>query len=410
MNTRSEIKGQLPRYASALQDELEHILNYWQHTVIDMEYGGFRGEITNDNVVVPMADKGAVLNARILWAFSAAYRLNGRQDDLLMANRAYEYIVQYFIDHEYGGVFWMVDYTGQVTNSKKQIYALAFTIYALSEYFMATANEKAKTYAILLFRQLAAHSFDPVYGGYFEAFGRQWEPLSDLRLSMKDANEKKTMNTHLHVLEAFTNLYRIWPDDELEDRIIGLLGLFNKHIIDHQNGHLKLFFDEEWNPKSSDISFGHDIEASWLLLEAAETIAAPHWIGLAKDIAIKMAHACKEGLDTDGGLWYEKDTAQPHIIKEKHWWVQAESMVGFFNAWQLSGDAELLAIAMKNWDYVRQNLVDNVNGEWFWGRDAQGQLMPEDKAGVWKCPYHNSRACIEIISRIGARGSAYSGY
>lgn len=410
MNTSATVNTRLSDYASELKAELSSILNFWQHNALDEEYGGFIGEINSDNEMVPQADKGAVLNARILWSFSAAYRLNASQQYLEMANRAYDYIVHYFIDHKHGGVFWMVDYKGKVTDGKKQIYALAFTIYALSEYFMATANETARMYAITLYHQLIKHSFDPLMGGYFEAFGPEWEPLSDLRLSTKDANEKKTMNTHLHVLEAFTNLYRIWPDGELEDKIIGLLDNFNKHIIDNKNGHMVLFFDEEWNRKSSDISYGHDIEASWLILEAAETIAAPYWIDLAKNMAVKMAMYCMEGLDTDGALWYEKHAEQNHVTKEKHWWVQAEGMIGFFNAWQLSGNAAYLSLSLEIWDYVKNNLLDKENGEWFWGRDEQGRLMNEDKAGVWKCPYHNSRACIEIISRIGERGSAYPWY
>ena len=210
------------------------------------------------------------------------------------------------------------------------------------------------------------------------------------------------MNTHLHVLEAYTNLYRIWPDDGLKQQIETLINNFFDHFIDAGTGHLVLFFDEDWNRRSETISYGHDIEATWLLLEAAEVIGNHEMITRVSSTCIAIAEATIQGLDVDGGLWYEYEPADDHLIKEKHWWVQAEAMVGFYNAWQVSGSDKYFHLVLKNWAFIKDKILDKQNGEWFWGIKADGSIMPcEDKAGLWKCPYHNSRACIEIIRRIG---------
>lgn len=390
---------ELSAYHAELSEELQEILHYWATVVPDHQGGGFAGKVSNDNVVDPGAPKGAVLNARILWSFAAACNLEGTAGSLEQANRAYDYLIRHFVDARYGGVFWTVDASGNPLDTKKQVYAVAFAIYALAEYFMASGLEAAKAHAIAMFHDLLRYSYDEEKGGFFEAFDQEWGPLADLRLSEKDANEKKTMNTHLHVLEAFTNLYRIWPDQELEQHIYLLLRNFTEHIIDADSGHMVLFFDEHWNRKSEVVSYGHDIEASWLLLEAAELTGNEEWIQKIKATALRMATAALEGLDKDGGMFYEME--QGHLIREKHWWVQAEAMVGFFNAWQLSADPGFLAASVNSWKFVKQNLLDKQHGEWFWGTNENGAVMPnEDKAGLWKCPYHNSRACMELIKRI----------
>jgi mannobiose 2-epimerase len=266
-------------------------------------------------------------------------------------------------------------------------------------------SEPAKQLAIDLYRLLQQKSYDPVQGGYLEAFARNWEPIQDLRLSDKGANAKKTMNSHLHILEAYTCLYRIWPDPQLKQQITGLLVNFDEHIIDPHTGHLLLFFDEHWQQKGEKtVSYGHDIEASWLLLEAAKVIADDALIARMKVLGIKMAEAVIIGLDTDGGLWYEYEPADNRLKKEKHWWPQAEALVGFYNAWQLSGRHEFLQYAYNNWAFIKQYIRDNKNGEWFWGVYEDHSVMRnQDKVGLWKCPYHNGRACMEIIHRIGDR-------
>jgi mannobiose 2-epimerase len=402
MLSHKSTQPQLQVYKNELDAELGNILNYWLKNAPDDVNGGFWGEIDQDNQVVAGAPKGSVLNARILWSFSAAY--NHRPDDvyLQMAHRAYEYIVNHFIDPDFGGVYWSVDEKGNQLDTKKQVYASAFTIYGLSEYYRASGIESAKQQAIDLYRLLVDKSYDHNKTGYLEALTRDWQSIDDLRLSSKDANEKKTMNTHLHVLEAYTNLYRIWPDDGLKTQIETLIDNFLDHFIDRDTRHLVLFFDDDWIRRSDTISYGHDIEASWLLPEAAEVIGDYTRRKQLRDICLQIANTALEGIDTDGGLWYEYEPVSWHLINQKHWWVQAEAMVGFFNAWQINRNPQYLELSINNWNFVKDKILDKQNGEWFWGIATDGNIMPgEDKAGVWKCPYHNSRACMEIIKRIG---------
>jgi len=391
----------LSQYKIEVENELYSILNYWMQHTIDELHGGFFGKIDNQDDVYTTAPKGSVLNARILWTFSAAYNFSKEEKFLPTATRTFEYISDHFIDKEYGGVYWTVDFEGNMLDSKKQVYALAFCVYGLSEYHAATNNNEALALALRLYEIIEEHSYDKKHEGYFEAFARDWKEAEDLRLSAKDANEKKTMNTHLHVIEAYANLYKVHPSPELENKIAALLQLFDTYFIDHATFHLKLFFDEAWNEKPDVISYGHDIEAAWLLLQCAEIIHHTEWIEIYKQHAIKITVAAAEGLDKDGGLWYEYEPSHQTLIKEKHWWPQAEAMVGFFNAYQLTGDKKYLNHSINSWQFIQQYLIDNKNGEWFWGVDAGHAIMQnEDKAGLWKCPYHNSRACLEIIQRI----------
>ncbi len=396
------IASLLEVYKTEMEAELAAILNYWINHTLDENEGGFFGEIDENNHVVAGAPKGSVLNARILWSFSAAYNLTPDEQYLQIADRAWNYLFDHFLDKKFGGVYWTVDYTGNKLDTKKQVYASAFTIYAFSEYYKACQNPEVLRQAIALFKLLVDKSFDSEKAGYLEAFAEDWQPIGDLRLSAKDANEKKTMNTHLHVLEAYTNLYRVWPDQNLRQQIVLLLNNFLDHFIDTEKGHLNLFFDEDWRLRSTLVSYGHDIEATWLLLEAAEVIGDKSAFEKLKSVAIRISEAMMEGLDNDGGLWYEYEPADDNLHKQKHWWVQAEAMVGFFNTWQISGNEKYLNLSWKNWEFVKNKILDKVHGEWFWGIDENDKTMPgEDKAGLWKCPYHNTRACIEIIRRIG---------
>jgi len=395
------IMGEIVLYKKELDTELSRILDYWIKNTPDELNSGFIGRIDENEQPYPNSPKGSVLNARILWTFSAAYNLRKNPEYLKYAERAHQYIKDHFIDKQYGGVFWTVDHNGKPLDTKKQVYAIAFTIYGVSEFYRASGNENARTLAINLYNLLQQNSYDTARTGYYEAFTRQWQPIDDLRLSAKDENEKKTANTHLHVLEAYTNLYRIWPSDELKAHIIMLIGNFTDHFIDADTNHLRLFFDEDWNSRSGLVSYGHDIETTWLLQEAAEVIDETLLLKKIKKINIKIADITIEGIDADGGLWYEYEPANDHLIKQKHWWVQAEAMVGFYNAWQISADNKYLELSLKNWEFVKNNILDLKNGEWIWGVDEHGKVMPgEDKVGIWKCPYHNSRACIELIKRI----------
>ncbi|RYY34205.1 MAG: N-acyl-D-glucosamine 2-epimerase [Sphingobacteriaceae bacterium] len=398
---QTDVSAQLKQYKIEASAELHNILGYWAKYAPDTVNGGFIGRIDHDNQIYANAPKGSVMHARILWAFSAAYNLESNNAYLKQADSAFQYISSYFIDEENGGVYWSVNHRGLPLDTKKQVYANAFVIYALAEYYRASGKQQALDMAISLYNLLIEKSYDHERTGYLEAFTKQWQPIDDLRLSAKDANEKKTMNTHLHVVEAYANLYSVWPDERLKQQIVTLLDNFSDHIIDAETGHLVLFFDENWNRKSDTVSYGHDIEAAWLLLACAHIIKSPQLIEKFNNIAIKITKAAIEGLDTDNGLWYEYEPAEHHLVKQKHWWVQAEAMVGFFNAWEVSGDEDYLNLSIKNWEFIKQHILDKEKGEWVWGINADGSLMPnEDKVGIWKCPYHNGRACIEIIKRI----------
>jgi mannobiose 2-epimerase len=381
------------------QELTKNILPFWINKMQDIEHGGFYGQIDGNNILHKEANKGSVLNARILWTFSAAYRLFKDEEYLKTATRAYNYIKQYFLDKEYGGVYWELDYKGNPVNTKKQVYAQGFAIYGFSEYYRATGNKEALDLAIQLFHLTEKHK-DKAYGGYFEAFTRKWQPIEDMRLSDKDANEKKSMNTHLHILEPYTNLLRVWNDEELKKAQQELILIFADKILDNKTYHQNLFFEEDWTVKSSAISYGHDIEALWLLFEAAEVLGNDGLLEKIKLLSLKIANGASEGLNADGSMVYEKEGE--HVDKERHWWVQAEAVVGYMYAYKNSKDISYKEKASRIWSYIQNQIVDEKNGEWYWSRQEDGSISHiDDKAGFWKCPYHNSRMCLEMIEHFG---------
>jgi mannobiose 2-epimerase len=386
---------------SEVKDELvSNILPFWMTKMIDSQNGGFYGRIDGSGNVFKEADKGCVLNARILWTFSSAFRILNDPDYLKMAERAKDYLLGHFLDKEFGGVYWLVDYRGNMKDGKKQIYAQAFAIYGLSEYYRVTKDISCLEKAIGLFRLIEQYSYDVNLGGYFEAFDRKWGAIDDLRLSAKDANEKKTMNTHLHVLEAYTNLYRIWKDDLLKKQLQNLIEVFINRIVNSQTFNLKMFFDEAWNDKTDLVSYGHNIESSWLIYEAAAVLGDETLIKKVENVCLGIAEASKAGIVADGSMIYEKFFGSGQIDTDRHWWVQAETVVGFLNSYLLSGKEEYLNLSLAAWRFISEYLIDRQNGEWYWS--VNNSLLPnikEDKAGFWKCPYHNSRMCMEIIER-----------
>ncbi|MFB9110892.1 AGE family epimerase/isomerase [Flavobacterium gyeonganense] len=390
----------LQQLKTELSAELSSILDYWAKNAIDNKNDGFVGQIDSNEKIIPDADKGCVLNARILWSFSASYQVTQNKEHKKIAERAFKCISNHFYDPEFGGLFWSINSDTTPKDTKNQIYGLAFAIYGLSEYYIISKDEKALTIAINLYLTIQKYSYDPVKKGYLEAFTRDWQPIEDLRLSSKDANEKKTMNTHLHIIEAYAKLFRVWKNPKLQSDIIELLQTIEEHFINTRTGHLHLFFDENWIEKPDVISYGHDIEASWLLLQCAEISEDENLIANYKRHAIQIAEVTQEGLDSDGGLWYEFDPKRNKLIAEKHWWVQAEALIGFYNAYQLTRDEKFLDIVLKNWEFIKNHILDQQNGEWFWGVYKDYSLIQKDKAGFWKCPYHNSRACLELIQRI----------
>ena len=384
-----------------MRSELENnILPFWMNKMEDNEEGGFYGQITGEDELKPEASKGAILNARILWTFSSAYRLLKKPEYLETATRAKRYLIDRFYDPQYGGIYWELDYKGNPLDTKKQIYAIGFAIYGLSEYARATGDEEALAYAQQLFDVIEQHSFDSEQNGYVEALTRDWQPIEDMRLSDKDENEKKTMNTHLHILEPYTNLYRVWKDEQLERQLRNLIEVFITRILDPQTGHLNLFFEEDWTNKYRIYSYGHDIEASWLIHEAALVLGDPEVLKRIEPIIIRIAQAADEGLNPNGSMIYENFLDKQKIDRELHWWVQAENVVGHINLYQHFGDTEALDIAVRCWEFIKTKLIDHEQGEWHWSLLPDGTVnRRDDKAGFWKCPYHNGRMCMEVIER-----------
>lgn len=413
-----------------MQDVLENnILPFWLEKMQDNEHGGFYGRIDGNNQLHPEAEKGAILNARILWSFSAAYRVLQKEEYLEAATRAKDYLVDHFIDPEYGGVYWSVDYKGEPLDTKKQFYAIAFAIYGLSEYARATGDREALEYALDLYDCIEEHAFDDEQNGYIEACTREWGKIGDMRLSELDANYPKSQNTHLHIMEAYANLLRclkemraqeqcdyvptigsvlpvgisVPPETmvNVEGALRNIVDIFINKILSPETNHLDLFFDMDWTRGAGHLeSYGHDIECSWLLHEAALVLGDENLLEKVENVVQKVAKASEKGLREDGSMIHEANLDTGHVDDDLHWWVQAENVVGWFNIWQHFGDEEAFKKSEKCWHYIKENLVDFDNGEWFWSRHSDGTLNTvDDKAGFWKCPYHNSRMCLEIIER-----------
>ncbi len=391
-----------PTYAARIEADLrENILPFWIKYSVDHR-GEFIGAMTNDLIVDRAAERGALLTSRILWTFAAAYRHYRDPADLAMADRAYADLTKNFLDRIHGGFFWSIDAEDRVLRDRKQVYGQAFAIYALSEYHRATGKQAPLEEAIAVFRLIENHAADRRHGGYFEAYSREWKPIADQRLSAIDLNEPKSQNTHLHVMEAYTNLLRVWPDAGLRRAQSELLEIMLTRIVNPATGHLGLFFAENWTLRSTKISYGHDIEAAWLLTEAAEVLQNPALLARIHPLAIKIADVTlAEGIDSDAGIFNE---GGPSGITDtnKEWWPQAEAVVGFLNAHQLSADPRHLEAALRTWDFIEARLIDRQHGEWFRGVTRDGAVLPELKIGFWKCPYHNGRTGLEAVARLRA--------
>jgi len=387
--------------AGARRELLENILPFWRRHVVDERRGGFIGLMSNDLHVQEDAARGLILNARLLWTFSAVYRYTQDERDRSLAQRAYGYLSRRFHDEEHGGFFWELRFDGSVLDDAKKVYGEAFCIYALAEYHRTFGGSLALERAVSVFDLIEARALDAKLGGYFEVMSRDWRLSEDMRLSDKDMTAAKSMNNHLHILEAYTNLLRIWPQGRLADRLRELIDLFRQHILNDEDTHFHHFFDEVWNVLSDTYTFGHDIEGSWLLYEAVEVLGDEALLADIRRLACQIARATvEEGLDADGGLFYEGHNGQI-VDRNREWWPQAEAVVGFYNAWQLTGEAAFREAAVRCWQFILDRVVDHDHGEWFWCIRPDGTPDPaQPKVSAWKSPYHNARCCLELIHRI----------
>ncbi len=391
--------AELHDLARRAEQELRgNILPFWLKYTRNPERGGFYGVIDKNMKAQPKASRGALLTSRILWTFSTAYRIYHDPAYLEMAQWAYRDLTESFQDKESGGLFWTITADGKPEDTHKQIYGQVFGIYALAEYYRATGEKPALDQAIAIYRLVEEHAHDREHGGYFDAFDRKWKLLSDWSNVLGRA--PKSQNSHIHILEAYSNLLRAWPDAELRENQRSLIDITIRRLIDPHTHHLILFLKADWTPVSDEISYGHDIELSWLLVEAAEVLGDPEVLSRAKRFGLAIAQATlTEGVDTDGGIINE---GNPHgyTNTNKDWWPQAEAAVGFLDAYQLSLEPRYFAAAKHSWDFIEAKFVDRVHGDWIESVTREGQPISRPKVTLWKCPYHSGRSCFELIERV----------
>jgi len=383
-----------------VQEELAgNILPFYAKHAIDYRHGGFHGYIGNDLVVARKAPKGLVQTTRILWTFARAGQVPQVEADRAVAERARAYTVDRFWDSDFGGLYWMLDFKGKPVEPVKMIYGQAFGIYALAEHFMTTGDRRSLDTARAIYDLVERHGRDRTNGGYFEACRRDWT-LEDARNVDGIAQPfAKSTNTHLHLLEAYANLLRASPDGALKERLHELVRVLLDQAID-TNSHFILHFDAKWRRLGNRISYGHDIEGSWLLVQAAEVLGDAVLLAKTQSVALNIARATLAGgIDADGGV-VNMGGPDGVVDRSKDWWPQAEAMVGFLNAFQMSSDRRFLEQSLASWRFVKRNIIDRKNGEWFWGVTENGAARNLQKTGPWKAPYHNGRACMEVMRRV----------
>lgn len=406
---------ELNRYYGIFQRELtDNILAFWTKHVVDRSNGSFYGAVDRMGNPDLGASKGCVLFTRILWTYSASARILNNTHYAELADRCFNVIARHFHDVQHGGYFMELDPGHKPLNTIKHTYAQAFALYSLCEYYRMNKSGNTLDAIKSFFLLLDEKTKDTDHPGYFESFTRDWKRIRENR--MADGNEPKSMNTHLHVLEACTAVVRVWDDPIPRRRLRDLLEIFLCHIIREQ-GHFGLFFEADFSESRSSegiCSFGHDIEGSWLLWEAAEILGDKKLLERLRPIVIKMADAVERaGLDKDGGLFLESTRFGSHVRTNKHWWLQAETVVGFMNAFQLTGDPRYWNNVRLAWSFIQKHVIDHEFGEWFAKVNRSGvpfltepiddpspYYRNDRKADLWKCPYHNSRMCLEMMTRI----------
>ncbi|MCQ2607635.1 MAG: AGE family epimerase/isomerase [Bacteroidales bacterium] len=384
------------------EKELKSVLTFWSTKAIDKESGQYLGEMDHYGTPCPEANKGIIMYSRIMWTFSAACRFYQNEDYKKYADLAKSFIEDHFLDKKNGGVYWETDCNGNVVVNKKQVYAEAFTIYAYAEYALAFNDKAALDMAMDIFEKLETICYDKKNGGYFEAFSQTWEKLDDVRLSVKDLNEPKGMNTNLHVLEAYTTLYEATKNPKVGEALKKEIEIYMNKIVNDKN-HVTIFFSENWKPKTTEFSYGHDIESTWLIWEAAEMLGDKQLLEAIRPKILAMVDTfIAEGFDKEtNSTLYEIFPEKGTIDKDRHWWVQIEAVEGLANAFDMTGKEEYRTLALKQWEYIRENLIDRVHGEWFWRIDDDGFPVDEEaKMGMWKCPYHNGRGLMHMIKEM----------
>ena len=396
--------------------ELQRIASWWLEHSLDDDHGGFVGEIDSAGQPVPGASKGVILNSRILWFFSELTIFKEDARYRAAADRAFDYLLRHFDDPVHGGAVWELTADGRLANGKKQVYAQCFCIYALSAYYRLTANPRALAKALEYFGRLESTATDRKFGGFVDAFSQSWHSIDDYRLGPGNLNAAKSMHTHLHVVEAYTALYRTAEPavthaalrDALRAALQGAIETFCRHCIDRNTGHVALYFDRDWSRVDSSISFGHDVEASWLLYEAADALDNTETTLEVAPLAERLAFTCHdEAIGEHGQVFNGYDPETGVTATESIWWVQAEALVGFLNAYRRTGKWKYRVAADRVWNHVRKCHLDEIAGEWHWLSTADHDAAQAHyKAGFWKAPYHNGRAMLQTIRMFETTGQS----
>lgn len=371
----------------------EVLIPFWEK-LKDEKSGGYYGFMDHDLKLDHKAVKGCILNSRILWFFSNAYTLLGEESLKEHAAHAYHFLKQAFWDREYGGVYWAVDYSGQPVDDTKHTYNMSFAIYALSSYYEASKDQEALSLAMDLFHTVETKCKDDF--GYREAFDRQFREMDNVKLSGDGILAEKTMNTLLHVFEAYTELYRVSKEEEVRDSIMWILDLFAGKVYNPSKHRLEVFFDREMNTLADLHSLGHDIEAAWLIRRGVEVIGRKDYRQKMYPVTKDLVQEIYRHLSKEGGLAEEDGTKKSYV-----WWVQAETVVGFWDGWELERQkTEYLNAAYQTWKFILKYIWDSrEGGEWHAEVKKDGSPIDKPEVEPWKCPYHNGRMCFELIKR-----------
>lgn len=374
---------------------IRKILPFWMN-LADGQNGGWYGYVDYDLNVKKDAHKGCILNSRILWTFSTAARVTGDPVYREQAERALAFMEK-FEDRERGGVYWSVTADGQPLDKTKHTYCQAFAIYGLAAYVRLTGDRAALEKAMALFRIIEDQCVDE--GGYGEAYKPDFTPESNEKLSENGVMASRTMNTLLHVLEGYAELYRAYPDKEVRKAGVRCLERFLKVMYTPGKRRLEVFFDREYNPLLDMQSYGHDIEGSWLIWDAVETLLPEGERAPYKAMCEALAASVYDRAWTDHGL--KNEYVNGDVNETRIWWVQAETVLGFANAYALTGDAKYKAAVDRQWQYIQSVMVDpREGGEWYWCCREDGAPVTEKPiVEEWKCPYHNGRMCLRMLEK-----------
>ena len=378
----------------------EHLVNdlipFWQG-LKDEENGGFYGYLSYDLKLDKKAVKGCILNSRILWFFSNAYMVLGDSSLLESATHAYQFLKDYCVDNEFGGVFWSLTYDGTPEDTTKHTYNQAFSIYALASYYDASKNPEALEIAWKLYDLVESKCKDKY--GYLEAFTRSFEPEENDKLSENGIIAEKTMNTLLHVFEAYTELYRVTKAEKVAKQIRFMMDIIKDKVFNKEIGRQEVFFDKTWNSLIDLYSYGHDIETAWLVDRGLEVLDDEAYTNMLSPITKIITENIYNRAYIDHSLVNESENGV--VDTTRVWWVQAEAVVGFLNGYQKQGDKKFLDASEDIWNYIKKYFIDKRNGsEWFWS--VKEDHTPNEKPIVepWKCPYHNGRMCFEVLRRM----------